>query len=231
MKKIFKRYLWLWEFIGAAIIVGVGLICKFVPAALYFIVGIVFVFMGLFRIVPLVKTTEDKLLKWFYAAELVIDAIAGAVLIFLAIKKGNEIDDSKAIFGYIIGGILYLHGFVYFLGTALRKDITTFIPFLANIIVFTTGTWIIATGGFTSKALGWVLLAFAILSAGAIVFDGIKNYSSYRHEIAAKRITSNIKVEEEKVEAPTSDQIEIDKEEDVNTNIDKEIEEKPEIRA
>ena len=80
MKALFKKYLWLFEFIGAAIILGVGLVCKFVPAVLYFIVGIIFVFLGLFRIIPLVKTTEDKLLKWFYAGEMIIEVAAGVVL-------------------------------------------------------------------------------------------------------------------------------------------------------
>ena len=220
MKQTFKKYLWLFEFIGAAIILGVGIVCKFVPAALYFIVGICFVFLGLFRIIPLVKTTEDKLAKWFYAIELIIEAVAGGVLIFLAIYKSEDIDESKAIFGYIIGGILYLHGFVYFLGTSLRKDSTTFIPFLANIILFTVGTWIIARGGFTLKTLGWVILALAILSSGVIVYSGIKNYSSYRHEIAAKRITSNIKAEENVKDAPTSDQIKIEDNEETSLNID-----------
>ena len=230
MKALFKKYLWLFEFIGAAIILGVGLVCKFVPAALYFIVGIIFVFLGLFRIIPLVKTTEDKLLKWFYAGEMIIEIAAGAVLIILAITKGEEIDESKAIFGYIIGGILYLHGFVYFLGTSLRKDVTTFLPFLANIILLTVGTWIVASGGFTSKTLGWVILAFAILSAGFIVFNGIKGYSSYRHEIAAKRITENAKLEDAK-EAPTSDQIEIQKDEEVNHSIDKDNDDVPTVTA
>ena len=230
MKQIFKRYLWLFEFIGAAIILGVGLVCKFVPAVLYFIVGIIFVFLGLFRIIPLVKTTEDKLLKWFYAGEMLIELAAGVVLIVLAIKKGADIDGNKAIFGYIIGGILYLHGFVYFLGTSLRKDVTTFLPFLANIILLTVGTWIVASGGFTSSTLGWVILAFAILSAGFIVFNGIKGYSSYRHEIAAKRITENAKLEETK-DAPTSEQIEIEKDKDVNVDIDGANDSAPDVRA
>ena len=230
MKQIFKRYLWLFEFIGAAIIIGVGLVCKFVPVVLYFIVGTIFVFMGLFRIIPLVKTTEDKFLKWFYAGEMIIEVAAGVVLIVLAIKKGNDVDDSKALFGYIVGGILYLHGFVYFLGTSLRKDVTTFLPFLANIILLTVGTWIIASKGFTLSTLGWVILAFAILSAGFIVFSGIKNYSSYRNELAAKRITENVKVEDTK-EAPTSDQIEIEKEDETNSNIDGDNDNAPEVTA
>lgn len=230
MKQIFKRYLWLFEFIGAAIILGVGLVCKFVPAVLYFIVGIIFVFLGLFRIIPLVKTTEDKFLKWFYAGEMIVEVAAGAVLIVLAINKGDDIDGNKAIFGYIIGGILYLHGFVYFLGTSLRKDVTTFLPFLANIILLTVGTWIVASGGFTSNTLGWVILAFAILSAGFIVFNGIKGYSSYRHDLAAKRITENAKLEEAK-DAPTSDQIEIQKDKDVNVDIDGANDNAPEVRA
>lgn len=219
MKKFFKNYLWLWEFIGAAIILGVGILCKFVPSVLYFIVGLIFAFMGLFRIIPLVKTTEDKMLKWFYAGELIVELAAGIVLIVLAVNKGEDVDSSKALFGYIIGGILYLHGFVYFLGTSLRKDITTIVSFFANIIILTVGTWIIATGGFSAAALGWVILAFAILSAGFIVISGIKNYSSYRNEIAAKRITSKVKVEEAK-DAPTSDQIEIQKDDNVNRDID-----------
>ena len=111
-----------------------------------------------------------------------------------------------------------------------RKDVTTFLPFLANIILLTGGTWIIASKGFTLSTLGWVILAFAILSAGFIVFSGIKNYSSYRNELAAKRITENVKVEDTK-EAPTSDQIEIEKEDEINTNIDGDNDNAPEVTA
>ena len=110
MKAMFKKYLWLWEFIGVALIVGVGLVSKFVPNVLYFILGAAFVVLGLFRLIPLFRTTEDKLLKWIYVAEIFIDVIVGVSLIVIAINE----NDLKNILGYLVGGVLYIRALIYF---------------------------------------------------------------------------------------------------------------------
>ncbi len=117
MIKFLKRYVWLWEMIGAALLISLGLIVKFVPNVLYVMVGLVFVFLGALRFIPLLKTTEDKLLKWCYGIELLLDIASGIVLVVLGVKN-EQSDTINNLFGYIIGGVLYLRGFVYLFSTS-----------------------------------------------------------------------------------------------------------------
>ena len=63
MKKKLAKYAWLFEMIGCALLIGLGIIMKFIPSVLLVLVGLIFFVLGLFRIVPLLKTTDDKLLK------------------------------------------------------------------------------------------------------------------------------------------------------------------------
>lgn len=211
MKVILKKYLWLWEFIGVAIILGVGLVSKLVPSVLYFIIGASFVIIGLLRIIPLLKTTADKLLRWIYTGEIFINVIVGAILIVFAINK----DDLNSILGYLVGGVLYLRAFIFFFGTTLRKESADWLAFIVHIGLITVGTVIIANGGFTASELGWVILAISVIAAFYIGYSGYNNYRNYRNEYAAKQITKRMKTEAT-LETPTSDEIISD-----DINIDK----------
>jgi uncharacterized membrane protein HdeD (DUF308 family) len=204
MKVMFKKYLWLWEFIGVALIIGVGLVSKFVPDVLYFILGAVFIVLGLFRIIPLFKTTDDKVLRWIFLAEILIDIIVGILLIIIAINE-TEI---KNILGYLVGGVLYLRALIFFFSTTIRTETADWPQFIVHIVLITVGTWIIANGGFSINELGWVILIVSIFAAIFIAYSGYRNYNNYRHEYAAKRITKKVK-KEESLEAPTSEEIDV----------------------
>lgn len=201
--KTIKKYLWLWEFIGVALVLIVGSIAKFVDGALLAIVGSTFIVLGLLRVVPLLKTTPDKTLKWIYLAEILINVAAGVVLIYLAIND----KDLKALFGYIIGGVLYLRGLIYFYSTILRREGTDKAKFLAHVIFITLGSAIIAKGGFDTEYLGWIIFAIAILSAVFIGYSGYQHYRNYRNEFAATEVTKKVKKEKVEIEAPTSEEI------------------------
>ena len=209
MKKKLAKYAWLFEMIGCALLIGLGIVMKFVPSVLLVLVGLVFFVLGLFRIVPLLKTTDDKLLKILYAVELFIDMGAGVALFILGIKNDIEtIDDLRKIFGYIIAGILYLRGLVYLFAVSFKKEDAKIWLFFIHIGLITLATVIIARGGFTLATLGWVLLALAILSAIFVGVDSIKKYTKYRNEEYALKKTKDINVKEEKVnDAPTADEV------------------------
>ena len=218
MKKKLAKYAWLFEMIGCALLIGLGIIMKFIPSVLLVLVGLIFFVLGLFRIVPLLKTTDDKLLKILYAAELFIDMGAGIALFIIGIKnKSDSIDDLKKVFGYIIAGILYLRGLVYLFAVSFKKESAKIWLFFVHIALITLATVIIARGGFTLTTLGWVLLALSILSAIFVGVDSIKKYSNFRNEEYARKKTQDIKTKEEKKEdAPTADEIQIRIDEDQN---------------
>ena len=218
MKKKLAKYAWLFEMIGCALLIGLGIIMKFIPSVLLVLVGLIFFVLGLFRIVPLLKTTDDKLLKILYAAELFIDMGAGIALFIIGIKnKSDSIDDLKKVFGYIIAGILYLRGLVYLFAVSFKKESAKIWLFFVHIALITLATVIIARGGFTLTTLGWVLLALSILSAIFVGVDSIKKYSNFRNEEYARKKTQDIKTKKEKKEdAPTADEIQIRIDEDQN---------------
>ena len=218
MKKKLAKYAWLFEMIGCALLIGLGIIMKFIPSVLLVLVGLIFFVLGLFRIVPLLKTTDDKLLKILYAAELFIDMGAGIALFIIGIKnKSDSIDNLKKVFGYIIAGILYLRGLVYLFAVSFKKENAKIWMFFLHIGLITLATVIIARGGFTLTTLGWVLLALSILSAIFVGVDSIKKYSNFRNEEYARKKTQDIKAKEEKKEdAPTADEIQIRIDEDQN---------------
>lgn len=217
MKTIFRKYLWLWEFIGVALILGVGLVAKFVPSVLFYIVGATFIILGIFRVIPLIKTTDDKLLKWIYFGEILIDVTAGVLLIILAIN--DNVDEGSNLLGYLVGGVLYLRALIYFFGTSLRKESTDWVAFIAHIALITVGTMIIAGGGFSLQQLGLVILVISILAAIAIGYDGYRNYNNYRHQYRAKEISKRVK-KDKGVEAPTTDEIIKDREENIEPRVE-----------
>ena len=223
MKKKLTKYAWLFEMIACALLIGLGIIMKFVPSVLLVLVGLVFFVLGLFRIVPLLKTTDDKLLKILYAVELFIDMGAGVALFIIGISdKVDSIDNLKQVFGYIIAGILYLRGLVYLFAISFRKETAKIWLFFVHIALITLATVIIARGGFTLTTLGWILLVLSILSAIFVGVDAIKKYSNYRNEEYARKKTQDIKTKEEKKEdAPTADEIQIRIDEDKTNDQDR----------
>lgn len=211
MKSIFKKYLWLFEFIGAAIIIAVGIVSKTVPDILVMIIGIIFLIMGLFRLIPLIKTTDNKKLKIIYFLEILIDIVAGIVLVYLSISEKSN--DLNKLFGYIIGGILYIRALVYFVAIGFYNEKNDFVKFVIHIILITISSIIIGRGGFNVDTLGWIILIFSILCFATISFSGYSHYRKYRSEIAAKRIMEKVEVAE-KDKAITSEEIINEKQEE-----------------
>lgn len=193
MKQVFKKYNWLFIWIAAAILIGTGITVGLLSAIVLLITGILLLIMAIFRFIPLLKTTVSKVMKLIFTGEALLNVGVGAYMIYLGTKE-NAVD-MKALYGYLIGAILYLRGFVFFFGTAIKKEETDFTKFLAHIIFITVGTWSIATKGFTPKALGYVIMAIALLAATVLIVLGYKGFKNYRYEYAAKSSTKKAKTE------------------------------------
>lgn len=183
MKNFFKKYLFVFEFIAVAILITVGIVLKINEHIFMYIVGIALVIFGAFRIIPLIKTTEDKLLKWIYAGEILISVAAG-VLLFLEGNKGENYN--KGLLRWFIGAILYIRGFVYVFSTAIRKESTDYIKFFVHMAVFTLGTGILFNNFLSPSIMAWIVLALCILSSIFISISGIGHYKNYRYEQLAK---------------------------------------------
>lgn len=236
MKSIFKKYLWLFEWIGAAVIVAMGGIIFFKNSIIYVIVGLALVIMGAFRVIPLLKTTSDKLLAGIYFFEILANVAIGITLVAIGVKDEENIGKTL---GYLMGAVLYLRGLVYFFANIMRDEETDKTQFITSVIVFTLGTMVISAGifgdGIDAHILAWIILVIAIISAIFIIASGVKNYKSYRYEFAAEKVTKKKQVKEKKgVELPEEkkDEVIIPEKEEKEPVIEPEEEkEQPTINA
>ena len=75
-----KQYIWVWEWFASAILIAFAITTLVKEELIYYMFGSVFVIFGLFRVIPLIKTTESKLMKWFNFIEMIVDVVVGVLL-------------------------------------------------------------------------------------------------------------------------------------------------------
>jgi len=183
MKNLFKKYLFVFEFLAVAILLTVGIYLLIEPRLFLYIVGLALIIFGLYRVFPLVKTTKDNLMKIILTFEVILNIIAGIIL-FLEGRKGN--DYNKNLLRWIIGGVFYLRGFLYFFGTVLRKESTDYIKFFTSIAIFTLGTGMLFKNFLNDEIMSYIFLVVCILTSIFLSISGIGHYKNYRFEQLAK---------------------------------------------
>lgn len=203
MKNLFKKYLFVFEFIAIAILLAVGIFLQFKHELFLFIVGFILVIFGLYRIYPLIKTTKDNVLKVFLIIEILLNIVAGVFLIMEGMKdKVNE-----DLMRYLVGSVLYLRGFIYFFGTSLRKESTDYTKFFVHIGFFTLGTILLIVNILDSRILAAIVLVLALISSAFLSFSGYGHYKKYRYEQLAKDETQKVKKKERNKKEEKSDPI------------------------
>lgn len=183
------RYKWLLEIIAAALLLVLGIVVYFEAKLVLYITGTLFIFLGIARLIPLLKTTKDKLLKLLFLLEIVIDIAAGAFILL----EAQKVDTLGVVFGYIIGGVLYLRGFMHLYSTAFKNEPNVFLSFLFHIILLSLGVVIFVKGNVDSKLVGYVIVAIIILCVLYLLLKGIKHYRSYRGIILEEQETKRLK--------------------------------------
>lgn len=206
--KSLKKYSWLLYFISASILLALGILFIFETKVVIYLMGILFIIFGVSRLVPLFKTIYDKLMKWLFVFEIIIEVICGSVLIYIA-SKDNTIGP---VFGYIVGGVFYIRGFMHFFATSMREEPNSLISFLFHMAILTSGVLIIANGNVNSKAVSIILAVLLFICFLFQVFKGIKEYKNYRGILVSENLTKKIKKQKQidtVKELPTSDEISI----------------------
>lgn len=206
--KALKRYNWLLEWISAALLLAMGIVVAIEQQIILYMTGIIFVFMGVLRVIPLIKTTEDKLMKYLFGAEVIIEVLCGAFLIYM----GTEGKSVGKVYGYIVGGVFYLRGFTHFLATSLRDEPSSKVNFFANMLILTLGVFLIAYGKINSKMMGWIIFGILMICVVFLCIKGIKDYTNYRGNLVTEHKTKKLKkLEVKTIETnPTSEEINVD---------------------
>lgn len=197
MKKIFKKYLFVFEFLAVALLIVAGIFLLVNTKIFLIITGTVLLVFGLFRVIPLIKTTKDNLMKVINILEILVNLAAGVFLIM----EGTKETPNEDLLRYFIGAALYLRGFLYFFGTTIRKESTDYTKFFAHVVIFTIGTGILFSKDLlNAKAMAWLIAGISFLVAAVLGFSGFGHYKRYRYEQLAKDETS--KAIEKQKEAP-----------------------------
>ncbi|MBO4666693.1 MAG: hypothetical protein J5666_01000 [Bacilli bacterium] len=221
-----KQYVWVFEWFAAAILLAFAITAVIKNEFLIYAFASIFLVFAVFRVVPLVKTTTSKLIKWLTVLEMVID-VAVAFALFFFSDKILEIDN---LFGYLVGGVIYLRGFMHFFATSLKGEPTTYIGFVANILLVSVGSVVIARGGFNAKTLAWFFFSVMLICVAVLIWRGAVDYRNFRGNLVGESQTKKLKKQEEKEAEtnPTSDEIKINIIPE-DSDIDKERS-RPEIR-
>ena len=191
MSQAIKKYLWLFEMIGAALILSLSIILLIFNQIILFVIGVVFLFLSILRIRPLLKTTDESKLKLIYLIEVSIEAICGIVLIIITFFENDNVIKKFLLenFGYIVGSVLYLRGFTHFLTISINKENYPIIYFVINIVLITLGTIIIVKGDWTLSTFGWIVFVSSFVSlftTQALLRLFIKMYLAINNENGKK---------------------------------------------
>lgn len=183
--KSFKKYLWLFEWISASLVLAAGFVLCFVDGLVLFATGFALILIGALRFIPLLKTTKDNLMKLINSIEIVVNILIGVIMISLSIKTLNEDFNIQNGYSYMLGGVLVLRAGVFFFGTSIRKEETDIVKFFVTLVLFALGTYLVYVPG-NEKVIGYFILVIAILCAIYLIVNGIKNYNRYRHEYSVE---------------------------------------------
>lgn len=202
-----KQYIWVWEWFASAILIAFAITTLVKEDLIYYMFGSIFIIFGFFRVVPLIRTTESKLIKWLSFSEMIVDVAGGALLFVFSSRQQYD----SPLFGYLVGAVLYFRGFMHFLATSIKSEPTTFLGFLVNIILLTLGTIIIFNGGFSITTFKYIFAVILIICVALLIWRGTVDYRNYRGNLVGSSKTKKLNkaIEKEKNTNPTSDEIQI----------------------
>lgn len=156
--------------------------------------GIVLIF-ALYRLFPLFKTVEKTGTKWLCVLEILVDVIAGALLI----TGGFNFKDEEAKYTnfvisnyrYFLGAVLYLRGLVYFITSIIFGEKSDGKQFIANLVAITFGVAVVCLEKFNAYELSWAMIVMSVISGGYLVGEGGYHYINYRNQFKENRDSKN----------------------------------------
>lgn len=202
-----KKYKWLYLWIAAvALIVFASLVlfnAEFGRSVIFYITGVLLVVFVIIRFIPLIRTTRNNWAIALNAIEMFVDLVIGVLMVVLTAKVEDK-DVLYKIYPFLVGGVIYARGVVYFSEVAFFETKVEKAKFFVNLALITAGSVIIARfDNFNVDSIRWLLgIAFAICGVVA-VGDGYINYNNYRKTyVMPKKEKEKEKKIEEKIEAP-----------------------------
>ena len=219
---LLKKYKWIYLWIiGAAIVVFsiVMLLNKeFGNSIVFYLTGALLVVFIIVRFIPLIKTTKNKWAIVMNSIEMFIDLVVGVLMIVFTAKQGESAEGAEdtykfleTLYPFLIGGVLYARGGVYFAETSFFKTKPEISKFFVSLGLLTLGAVIMARyENFSVDSMRYMFgIIFTLCGVYAVV-DGIINYNNYRKLYVKPRVKKEIVKEDEvededEIKAPAKD--------------------------
>ena len=203
---LFKKYKWIYLWIvGAALAVFsiVMLLNKeFGNSIVFYLTGALLIVFVIVRFIPLIKTTRNRWAIVMNSIEMFVDLAVGILMIVLTAKQSESTEETnnflEVLYPFLIGGVLYARGGVYFAETSFFKTKPEVTKFFVSLGLLTVGTVIMARyDNFGVDSMRWLFgIIFTICGVYAIV-DGIINYNNYRKLYVKPRVKKEVSDKEE----------------------------------
>jgi len=206
----FKNFKWLYLWIAAAALVVFATVLflnsEFGNNIVFYVTGVLLIIFVIIRFIPLIKTTREKWAIVINSIEMFVDLVVGVLMIVLTAKVEDP-TELYMFYPFLVGGILYVRGAVYFTEIAFFKTKVEIPQFFINIALITAGAVIIGRfDDFSVDSMRYLIGVIFAISGIVCTVDGFINFNNYRNEKTGKAAESkkDIKIEE-KVELPAND--------------------------
>ena len=199
LKTSITVYSWVFKFVGAALLIGLGIVLRVMDLAhlVEAFIGILIAGYAIMRLVPFVRTQRSDLIKTINIIEIVLNVMVAVIFIGNAVVPGESLNE---IFGWLFAGVLIARGMVHFYGIsngAEKGDHPTYFFHIKALIVGT----IVITQGWDAEQIIWLMLFLSITSGAYLGYDAYGGYNLYRRR---KQLETENRVEKEipKVDVP-----------------------------
>ena len=195
------------------IILGIMLLVKDTEAnaIVLMFTGGIFTIYSVFRIVFLIKSLEKGASRGLAILEIIMGLTSGILLIYLSVVSfGQEptgfIKFATEHYNIIIGLVLWLRGFVYFVTTILFFEKTDKLQLFVHIAVITLGSFLLGVK-INAESIALALGIISLISAVLVGGEGFFDYGKYRKQFVKKTtVKEKNKQKESGKEAPARDE-------------------------
>lgn len=183
MKKMKYGYGWVFKFILAAILLGVGIYMVFANEVVYTITGVAILIFSLFRVIPLMKSLHKEILRTINLIEIIFDTLIGILMIYIGITKGSNLANEaiwSSVYRFSLVFFFYARGLVYFNSVVFLGEKTEIPKFWVHIAALTLGAIIAVLPKFDYSTVGVFFLIISLIGAAYLSYDGYGGYGKYR---------------------------------------------------
>ncbi|MDF2699511.1 MAG: hypothetical protein K0Q49_1067 [Haloplasmataceae bacterium] len=141
--------------------------------------GLGILFFTFVRIVPIIKSRNDKDYVLVMFTEMLVSLIAGVLMLFLT---DNVVSASNNLYSFsrLSGIVLFLRGVSHFWTTSKRYELHDIVSFIVHVVFLSFGFLFLWNNNLQGKSIVIVVMILSIFLSGYFGYRTFKGYNTYR---------------------------------------------------